>query len=118
MSKPSETSMETARGIVIMFPDHSISPSMKRVLITSIAKALDDATEELSERCREIQIMNNLWQEERARSAKLVEALESIAAAAPDSEVPSFDDEDVFEKLMTLNLKRRILASEALKGTP
>ena len=77
-----------------------------------------EATEELSERCREIQIMNNLWQEERARSAKLVVALESIAAAAPDSEVPLFDDEDVFEKLMTLNLKRRILASEALKGTP
>jgi len=37
-----------------------------------------EATEELSERCREIQVMNNLWQEELERCNMLVEALEAV----------------------------------------
>jgi len=114
MTKPSKPSMERASEIVYGLPRWTDDAT----LVERIAKALDNAMEDLAERGCELHVMNNLWQEERARSAKLVVALESIAAAAPDSEVPLFDDEDVFEKLMTLNLKRRILASEALKGTP
>jgi len=114
MTKPSKPSMERAREIVYGPPRWTDDAT----LVERIAKALDDATEELSERCCELHVMNNLWQEGRAHSAKLVVALESIAAPAPDSEIPSFDDEDVFEKLMTLNFKRRTIASEALKETP
>lgn len=42
------------------------------------------------------------------------EALESIEKPAPDSEVPEWEDADVEEKLLDLNIKRRKLAREAL----
>ena len=59
MTKPSKESMETARGIVSMFSDHSISPSMKRLLITSIAAALDAERAHSAKLAGELDVMRS-----------------------------------------------------------
>ena len=75
MTKPSKSSMKRASEIVCGDPRWTD----KRTPVERIAKVLDDATEELGERCRELQIMNNLWQEERAHSAKLAGQLDFVS---------------------------------------
>ena len=104
MTKPSKPSMERAREITDKWFNKNIgsfnsmgncqvSESDLTELELAIAEALDA---------------------ELARSAKLVEALEGIAAPVPDSEIPDFNDDDEVEKWMILNQKRRALAKQAL----
>jgi len=83
MTKPSKESMDRAHEIVYGKPRWTDDAT----LVERIAKALDNAMEDLSERCCELHVMNNLWQEGRARSAKLVEALEFYEARDEVAEV-------------------------------